>query len=97
MAQRSGNKQVLTDEVIATEMLVTAKAAVRSYGVAITETASSDVHAALKEQLNQAIDLHHKIAQLMDKKGFYYAYDLDKQFANDEKKADMVLKKVTEE
>ncbi|WP_100399540.1 spore coat protein [Bacillus sp. FJAT-44742] len=85
------NKELMTDEVIATDMLVSAKAAVRSYSVAITETASPEIHKVLKKQLNEAIDLHHKIATYMIENDMYHAYDIKEQVEHDLKKADVAL------
>ncbi|MFC5712374.1 spore coat protein [Thalassorhabdus alkalitolerans] len=85
------NKELMTDEVIATDMLVSAKAAVRSYSVAITETASPEIHKVLKKQLNDAIDLHHKIATYMIENDMYHAYDIKEQVEHDLKKADVAL------
>ncbi|SFG32011.1 similar to spore coat protein [Halobacillus alkaliphilus] len=85
------NKELINDEVIATDLLVTAKAAVRSYSVAITETASPEIHKVLKKQLNDAIDLHHKVATYMIENEMYHAYDLNEQVNHDLEKADLAL------
>ncbi|WP_082233227.1 spore coat protein [Halobacillus massiliensis] len=90
------NKELITDEVIATDLLVSAKAAVRSYAVAITETASDDIHETLKKQLNDAIDLHHKIAQYMIDNELYHAYDIGEQVEHDLKKAEVALEMPTD-
>ncbi|MGN7313377.1 spore coat protein [Alkalicoccobacillus gibsonii] len=85
------NKELITDQVIATDLLVTAKAAVRSYAVAITETASPSLHKTLKAQLDEAIEAHHKIATYMIEREMYHAYDLEEQIEHDLKKADVAL------
>ncbi|SES13288.1 similar to spore coat protein [Gracilibacillus ureilyticus] len=85
------NKELINDEVIATDLLVSAKAAVRNYAVAITETASPEIHKVLKKQLNDAIDLHHKIATYMIDKELYHAYDINEQVEHDLKKADLAM------
>lgn len=76
----------MRDELIATELLVSAKATVRTYAVALTETASPDVRKVLKKQLDQAIDNHAKIADYMIKNEMYYAHDVDKQLEHDKEK-----------
>ncbi|SEH86844.1 similar to spore coat protein [Halobacillus karajensis] len=86
------NKELINDEVIATDLLVSAKAAVRHYSVAITETASPEIHKVLKKQLNDAIDLHHKIATYMIDNELYHAYDMKEQVNHDLEKADLALK-----
>ncbi|SES21701.1 spore coat protein [Salipaludibacillus aurantiacus] len=85
------NKELINDEVIATDLLVSAKAAVRSYAVAITETASPEIHKTLKKQMEEAIDAHHKIATYMIEKEMYHAYDIKEQIDHDLKKADLAL------
>ncbi|GEK58159.1 spore coat protein [Marinococcus halophilus] len=89
------NKDLINDEVIATDLLVTSKSAVRTYAVAITETASPEVLEVLKKQLNEAIDLHHKVASFMIENEMYHAYDMKEQVDHDLKKADLALKMPT--
>ncbi|SPT85600.1 putative spore coat protein F [Niallia circulans] len=84
----------MCDELIATELLISAKATVRTYAVAITETASPQVREILKKQLNEAIDNHAKIANYMIKNDMYYAYDVDKQLEHDKEKIDISLELV---
>ena len=44
----------MTDQVMATDFLISAKSAVQNYAVAITETASPEVKIILKNQLRDA-------------------------------------------
>lgn len=82
---------MLDDLAIATDFLVTAKAAVRNLAVAITETATPQVKKILRRELDIAIDTHYKIAQYMIKNEMYHAYDVDEQVQHDLKKADIAL------
>ncbi len=82
---------VLDDLAIATDFLLSAKAAVRNYAVAITETATPEVRKILKNQLETAIDTHEKIAQYMIDNEMYHAYDLKEQIDHDMEKADKAL------
>ncbi|WP_053217233.1 spore coat protein [Virgibacillus senegalensis] len=84
----------MRDEVIATDFLVTAKAAVRTYAVAITETASPEVREVLKKQLDEAIETHAKIANYMIKNEMYHAYDLEEQLSHDKEKVQKALEMV---
>ncbi|WP_095742887.1 spore coat protein [Sediminibacillus massiliensis] len=86
----------MRDEIIATDFLVTAKSAVRTYAVAITETASPEVREVLKKQLNQAIDTHAKIANYMIKNEMYHAYDVNEQLSHDEEKIKTALEMVND-
>jgi similar to spore coat protein len=78
----------MTDQVIATDFLVSAKAAVRNYTVAITESATPELKAALREQLLDAIQTHENITNYMVAKGFYQPQELTQQLHIDLTAAD---------
>lgn len=81
----------LTDQVIATDFLISAKAAVRNYAVAITETATPELKTALRQQLNDAIATHEKITNYMMAKGYYHPHDLSEQLQLDLTAADTAI------
>ncbi|MEZ2457774.1 spore coat protein [Salinicoccus roseus] len=89
MLEQAGEKR---DELIATEMLVSAKAAVRTYAVALTEAASPEVRDVLKRQLTQAVNQHARIADYMIENGMYHAHNVKDQLKNDKKKVKTVKK-----
>ena len=78
----------MSDQVIATDFLISAKAEVRNYGVAITETATPELRAVLRNHLRDAINTHEVIANYMIAKGFYYPHDLSAQLSADLKASD---------
>lgn len=82
----------LSDQVIATDFLVSAKSAVRNYSIALTETTSPQGRSILRKQLNDAIATHEAIATYMERNGYYNAYDLHEQFKVDMKVTDAALK-----
>jgi similar to spore coat protein len=82
----------MTDQVIATDFLISAKAGVRNYAVAITETGTPELKAALREQLNTAIATHEKITNYMIARGFYHPHDLSEQLQVDLTITDTALK-----
>ncbi|PPA70386.1 spore coat protein [Jeotgalibacillus proteolyticus] len=92
LLDKISNRDIINDEMIASDLLVSAKAAVRSYAVAITETASPEIHELLKKQLDEAIALHHKVATYMIENEMYHAYNVTEQLANDLKKAEIAEK-----
>lgn len=65
----------LSDQVIATDFLISIKSAIRNYGIAITETTNKEVRTVLRKQLQEAITTHEIISNYMIKRGFYNAYD----------------------
>ena len=81
----------MSDQVIATDFLVSAKSGVQNYAVAITETTSPQVRTILRSQLNDAIATHEVISNFMMKKGFYHAYDMHEQYKIDMKTTDTAL------
>lgn len=82
---------MIDDLAIATDLLITSKAAVRNLATAITETATPSVKKLLRRELDNAIDTHDKIAQYMIKNEMYHAYDLNEQMEHDLEKADIAL------
>lgn len=81
----------MTEQVIATDFLISAKAGVRNYAMAISETATPEVREVLRRHLNAAIDMHEKIANYMMSKGYYHVQDPQEQIKVDVKAADTVL------
>ncbi|WP_026673310.1 spore coat protein [Alkalihalobacterium bogoriense] len=73
----------LTDQVIATDLLIAAKAEVKNYSVAITETTTPQLRSTLKQHLNDAIEAHEKISTYMISKGYYMPHDMSKQLQMD--------------
>jgi similar to spore coat protein len=85
-------KDIMDDQTIATDLLLSAKSGVRSLAVAITETATPEIKKLLKKELDMAIDLHDKIAQYMIEKEMYHAYDIKEQVSQDLKNAKEAMK-----
>ncbi|MCM2531328.1 spore coat protein [Neobacillus pocheonensis] len=81
----------MTDQIIATDFLVSAKSAVRNYAAAITETATPELKAVLREQLNAAIRSHENITNYMVAKGYYHPHELREQLQIDLTASDTAL------
>ena len=73
----------MTDQVIATDFLISAKEGVRNYAVAITETATPELKDELREQLRAAISTHERISNYMISKGYYHPHELREQLVID--------------
>jgi similar to spore coat protein len=82
----------MTDQVIATDFLISAKAGVRNYAVAITEAGTPELKAVLREQLNTTIATHEKITDFMIARGFYHPHDLSQQLEVDLTVSETALK-----
>ena len=81
----------MTDQVIATDFLISTKSGIRNYSAAITEIATPELKAAIKEQLFEAIKTHENITNYMISRGFYYPHDLQEQLQLDLTVSDTAL------
>ncbi|UOR11087.1 spore coat protein [Halobacillus amylolyticus] len=81
----------LTDQVIATDILLAVKSEIKSYSLAITETATKEVRDTLTQQLEEVIAFHEQISAYMIENGFYHPHDTSKQLQVDMKTADTAL------
>lgn len=72
----------MTDEIIATDLLMSVKSAVWNYTVALTETTSSDVRVPLRRHLDEAITLQEEVLQYLATRGYVLPYDEEQQLAH---------------
>jgi similar to spore coat protein len=73
----------LTDEIIASDMLIAAKTGIKMYAFAITEAATPEVRDTMHRQLQDAIAIHGEITQYMVSKGLYHPYNAGEQIQLD--------------
>ncbi|GAE35156.1 spore coat protein [Halalkalibacter akibai] len=69
----------MTDQIVATDMLISSKTAMKNIAFAITETVTPEVRTVLTQQLQQSIQLHNQLSDYMIEKGYYHPYDLNEQ------------------
>ncbi|MBM6617966.1 spore coat protein [Bacillus suaedaesalsae] len=74
----------LADTTFAMDFLIRAKEAVRNTAIALTETSSPDLRAALRKQLRQGIEMHQEITDLMIRKKWFHPHDLSEQYKLDQ-------------
>nr|WP_246596141.1 spore coat protein [Bacillus alkalicola] len=91
MLQKVAGMGGMTDQVIATDFLITTKSAVRNITFALTECVSPDVRKVLRSQLTYAIEAHEKISQYMIEKGYYHPDNLKEQLTVDLKASKTAL------
>jgi similar to spore coat protein len=75
----------MSDQVIATDFLISAKAGIRNIAFAITESGSPEIREFLREHLRIAVETHEKITNYMISRGTYYPHDMNKQLETDMK------------
>ncbi|TCN21164.1 spore coat protein [Mesobacillus foraminis] len=73
----------MTDQIIATDFLMSAKAGIRNYTIAITEAATPELRTVLREHLQAAILTHENITNYMMSKGYYHPHNLSEQLQVD--------------
>ncbi|CEG27360.1 spore coat protein [Bacillus sp. B-jedd] len=73
----------MTDQIIATDFLISVKSAIRNLAAIIAETTTSELREELRIQLKDAIDAHTLISAYMIDKGFYLPNDLGGQLGID--------------
>jgi similar to spore coat protein len=83
MIQNMAGMGGMTDQVIATDLLLSAKSGIKNYALALTETTTPEVREALKGQLDSAIESHDQITRYMVSKGFYHPGNMSEQLAVD--------------
>lgn len=92
MLQKIAGLSGMTDQVIATDFLISTKSAVRNLTFALTESVTPEAREVLREQLNDAIGAHEKISQYMMDKGYYNPSNLEEQLEVDLKASKAALK-----
>lgn len=70
---------VLTDQVVAMDLLISAKSGVRNYAMAVTESGTPEIKEVLIRHLEEALDLHERISNYMMEKGWYHAWNTSEQ------------------
>lgn len=81
----------MTDQVIATDLLISTKAGIRNLAFAITECETPEVRAELRSQLKTAVETHEKLSHYMVTKGMYHPNNIQEQLALDLKITDTAL------
>ena len=81
----------MTDQVIATDFLITAKTGIKNYALALSETYNPEVREMLRTHLNKAIDTHQEITDYMVSKGYYHPQNVQEQLKVDLQATDTAL------
>ncbi|MCP8969278.1 spore coat protein [Ectobacillus ponti] len=79
LLQKIAGMGSMTDQVIASDFLITAKSGVRNLAFAVTEVGNPELKAVLRQQLRDAVATHETISKYMEAKGYYHPYDPNEQ------------------
>ena len=77
------NPMNINDQIIATDLLNAVKTSIKESAVALTETATPEVHRTLEQQLSQSLRFHEQVTQYMMQKGWYKPYDVQQMVQSD--------------
>ncbi|MGE5403894.1 MAG: spore coat protein [Candidatus Saccharibacteria bacterium] len=75
----------LADSAIALEFLLSVKTGIRNCAIAISEATTPKVRMSLRTQLDNTVNLHEELSNLMIGKGWLHPYDVNNQFQLDMK------------
>lgn len=81
----------MTEQIIATDLLIASKSAIKNYAAAITEATSPEVTKTLRKQLDDAINAHGRISTYMMNKGYYNAFDPKDQMSKVREASETVM------
>lgn len=81
----------LTDQVVAMDLLISAKSSVRNYAMAVTEAATPEIKETLIRHLEEAIDMHERLSVYTMERGWYLPWNLDEQIRFDIQTIDTAL------
>jgi len=87
----TADTNILSDEVVANDLLVSGKNGITTYAAALAEASSPQVRKLLQKQLTQAIDMHERVFNYLANKGYYLAYDLNSQLQIDLQNAQKII------
>ncbi|ADU28691.1 Coat F domain protein [Evansella cellulosilytica DSM 2522] len=85
------NPNQMTEQSVATDLLLSAKTAVRNCAYALTECTSDNVRKTINQQLQQAIVFHENVADYMINKGYYHPYNMNEQIQVDQMAAQSTI------
>lgn len=81
----------MNEHLIAADLLMSAKAGVRNYAYAVTETDTPEVRRILEQHLTQAIRFHDRVSDYMEAKGYYHPHSIPDQIRADLQTAQQVM------
>lgn len=81
----------MSDQVIAADFQLSVKSGIRAYASALSNAVTPYVRDVLKRHLDAAVNSQAMITNYMISKGYYQAYDPQKQFAMDIRASDSIF------
>lgn len=91
----ASGRSLLTDQIIASDLLIYAKTSINTYASAIAVSSTPTVRSMLKKQLDQAISFQEQVNAYITERGWFNAYDISQQLETDVEQAQNALKMLT--
>lgn len=82
----------LVDSTVAMELLLSVKTGIRNAAIALTEIEDKEARTAIRSMLNNSINLHAEVTELMITKGWLHPYEVNEQFKIDNTSAKTALR-----
>lgn len=82
----------LVDSTVAMELLLSVKTGIRNSAIALTEIEDKEARTAIRSMLNNSINLHSEVTELMITKGWLHPYEVNEQFKIDTTSAKTALR-----
>ncbi|MEV5026582.1 spore coat protein [Paenibacillus sp. LPE1-1-1.1] len=73
----------MSDQIIASDYLISIKSGVRNYAMAVTEAGTPEIKAVLTVQLDEMINMHEQIMSYMIDRGWYHPWHMNEQIQLD--------------
>ncbi|MCA1040096.1 spore coat protein [Bacillus infantis] len=77
--ERLTGMDALTDQMVAMDLLNSAKSGARNLAMAVTDAGTPEIKEMLTRHLEATLDLHEEISTYIMKKGWYHAWNTEEQ------------------
>jgi similar to spore coat protein len=83
--------QNMSNQIIATDMLLDLKNSINNYAIALTEATSTEIRSILRRHLNDTIAEHEALTKYMIENEYYLPFDFKEQVELDIDNTDTAL------
>jgi similar to spore coat protein len=82
----------MTNQIIASDLLLDIKSSINIYAIALTETTTPEIRSVLRRHLNDTIVEYEKFTKYMIENDYYNPYDFNEQVQIDLNNSETALK-----
>ena len=81
----------MSNQIIATDMLLGIKISINNYAIALTESTSTEIRSILRRHLNDEIAQHEALTKYMIENEYYQPFNFDEQVKIDLENSEIAL------